>query len=149
MLLWSIAVPVREFAKNFLYPRTGGIQKNHYLGAMNDLPQQILKGSLSTIILKLLSENEAMYGYEICQRVKEITAGQMRVTEGALYPALHKLEGEGILRTHTQVVEGRTRKYYAIVPDQHGQAVSRLAQMQVFLEQLQQVLNPGANVTLT
>ncbi|MBU1822598.1 MAG: PadR family transcriptional regulator [Bacteroidetes bacterium] len=116
---------------------------------MNDLPQQILKGSLSAIILKLLSENEAMYGYEICQRVKEITAGQMRVTEGALYPALHKLEGEGILRTHTQQVEGRTRKYYSIVPDQHGQAVSRLAQMQAFLDQLQQVLNPQPNVRLT
>ena len=116
---------------------------------MNDLPQQILKGSLSAIILKLLSENEAMYGYEICQRVKEITAGQMRVTEGALYPAHHKLEGEGILRTHTQQVEGRTRKYYPIVPDQHGQAVSRLAQMHAFLDQLQQVLNPQPNVRLT
>ena len=116
---------------------------------MNDVPPQILKGSLSTIILKLLSENDAMYGYEICQRVKEITAGQMRVTEDALYPALHKLEGEGLLRTYTAVVEGRTRKYYAIVPDQRGQAISRLAQMQVFLENLQQVLNPGVNVTLT
>lgn len=116
---------------------------------MNEVPPQILKGSLSLIILKLLSEKEAMYGYEICQRVKEITAGQVRVTEGALYPALHKLEGEGLLRTHTALVEGRTRKYYAIVPDQRGQAVSRLAQMQVFLENLQQVLNPGVNVTLT
>lgn len=116
---------------------------------MNEVSPQILKGSLSLIILKLLSENDAMYGYEICQRVKEITAGQMRVTEGALYPALHKLEGEGLLRTHTDLVEGRTRKYYAIVPDQRGQAVSRLAQMQVFLESLQQVLNPGVNVTLT
>ena len=116
---------------------------------MNEVTPQILKGSLSLIILKLLSENDAMYGYEICQRVKEITAGQMRVTEGALYPSLHKLEAEGLLRIHTKLVEGRTRKYYAIVPDQRGQAVSRLAQMQVFLENLQQVLNPGANVTLT
>lgn len=116
---------------------------------MNEVPPQILKGSLSLIILKLLSENDAMYGYEICQRVKEITAGQMRLTEGALYPALHKLEGEGLLRTHTAVVEGRTRKYYAIVPDQRGQAVSRLAQMQVFLENLQQVLSPQPNLKLT
>jgi len=53
---------------------------------MSDVPPRILKGSLSIIILKLLSENDAMYGYEICQHVKEITTGQMRVTEGALYP---------------------------------------------------------------
>ncbi len=134
----QIAIP-----KNWRYAEI------EYLGPMNDVPPQILKGSLSIIILKLLSENDAMYGYEICQRVKEITAGQMRVTEGALYPALHKLEGEGLLRIHTAVVEGRTRKYYAIVPDQRGRAVNRLAQMQVFLENLQQVLNPGVNVTLT
>lgn len=132
-----------------LIPKNQRYAKNRYLSPMNDVPPQILKGSLSIIILKLLSENDAMYGYEICQRVKEITAGQMRVTEGALYPALHKLEGEGLLRTHTAVVEGRTRKYYAIVPDQRGQAVSRLAQMQAFLESLQQVLNSGVNVTLT
>ncbi len=132
-----------------LIPKNQRYTKNQYLASMNEVPPQILKGSLSVVILKLLSENDAMYGYEICQRVKEITAGQMRVTEGALYPALHKLEGEGLLRTHTALVEGRTRKYYAIVPDQRGQAVSRLAQMQVFLENLQQVLNPGANVSLT
>lgn len=132
-----------------LIPKNRRHVKNPYLSSMNEVPPQILKGSLSMIILKLLSENDAMYGYEICQRVKEITAGQMRVTEGALYPALHKLEGEGLLCTHTAVVEGRTRKYYAIVPDQRGQAVSRLAQMQLFLENLQQVLNPGVNVTLT
>lgn len=60
--------------------------KSSYLNSMSDVPPQILKGSLSIIILKLLSENDAMYGYEICQHVKEITTGQMRVTEGALYP---------------------------------------------------------------
>lgn len=130
-------------------PKNRRYIKIQYLASMNEVPPQILKGSLSLIILKLLSENDAMYGYEICQRVKEITAGQMRVTEGALYPALHKLEGEGLLRTHTAVVEGRTRKYYAIVYDQRGQAVSRLAQMQVFLENLQQVLNPQPNLKLT
>lgn len=136
-------------SKKIFIPKNRRYAKNHYLTPMNEVPPQILKGSLSLIILKLLSENDAMYGYEICQRVKEITAGQMRVTEGALYPALHKLEGEGLLRTYTALVEGRTRKYYAIVPDQRGQAVSRLAQMQVFLESLQQVLNPKSGLKLT
>ena len=110
--------------------------------------KKLLKGSLSAVILKLLSENERMYGYEICQKVKEITAGQMRITEGALYPALHKLEGEGILTTHTEVIDGRARKYYSIAEDQQGNAVNRLSQIQEFIQQLQLVLTPGKVLTI-
>ena len=58
---------------------------------------QLYKGSLNTIIMKLLEENGKMYGYEITQRVKAITLGELTITEGALYPALHKLEAEGLL----------------------------------------------------
>ena len=52
---------------------------------------KLYKGSLSTIILKLLSKEDKMYGYEITQRVKELTKGELKITEGALYHALHKL----------------------------------------------------------
>ena len=52
----------------------------------------LLKGSLQTIILKLLEDNDQMYGYEITQKVKEVSEGEIMLTEGALYPALHKLE---------------------------------------------------------
>ncbi len=53
---------------------------------------QLYKGSLTTIVMKLLEENGRMYGYEITQKVKEITKGELKITEGALYPALHKLK---------------------------------------------------------
>ena len=104
----------------------------------------LLKGSLSAIILTLLSSKGRMYGYEICQHVKELTSGQMRITEGALYPALHKMEGEGLLISHSEVVEGRARKYYAIAPDQKDHAVTQLSRIQDFINQLQAILNPGA-----
>ena len=58
---------------------------------------KLYKGSLVTIILKLLQDNDKMYGYEITQKVKELTKGELNITEGALYPALHKLEAEGFL----------------------------------------------------
>ena len=38
-----------------------------------------------------------MYGYEITQKVKELTKNKIQITEGALYPLLHKLEAEGIV----------------------------------------------------
>jgi PadR family transcriptional regulator PadR len=52
----------------------------------------LLKGTLQTIILKLLEDNSQMYGYEITQKVKEVTAGEFILTEGALYPALYNLK---------------------------------------------------------
>jgi DNA-binding PadR family transcriptional regulator len=52
---------------------------------------QLYKGSLNTIIMKLLEEKR--YGYEITQ--KSDYCHELNITEGALYPALHKLEAEG------------------------------------------------------
>ncbi|GAB3958406.1 PadR family transcriptional regulator [Spirosoma harenae] len=109
---------------------------------MNTTSHQLLKGSLNAIILKLLANTEWMYGYEICQKVKQITEGQLKITEGALYPALYKLEADGILITKTQIVEGRARKYYAIAQDQQGNALNKLAQIEQFLLQLQRILTP-------
>jgi PadR family transcriptional regulator PadR len=53
---------------------------------------ELLKGTLQTIILKVLKDEGKMYGYEITQKVKELSEGRIQLTEGALYPALHKLE---------------------------------------------------------
>jgi len=75
---------------------------------------QLYKGSLNTIIMKLLEENGRMYGYEITQKVKEITKGELNITEGALYPALHKLEAEDLLDVEVEKVDNRLRKYYKL-----------------------------------
>jgi PadR family transcriptional regulator PadR len=101
----------------------------------------LLKGTLQTIILKLLEDNEQMYGYEITQKVKELTAGEMKLTEGALYPALHKLEADGLLETFNEIVDNRVRKYYRLT-EQGGQEVtSKLQEAQAFIEQLQALLH--------
>ncbi|WP_420148774.1 PadR family transcriptional regulator [Spirosoma sp.] len=115
---------------------------------MHTTSHQLLKGSLSAIILKLLANTQWMYGYEICQTVKQLTDGQLKVTEGALYTALYKLEADGILITKTQIVEGRARKYYSIAPDQQGNAVNRLTQIEQFLQQLQRILSPDDLIKL-
>jgi PadR family transcriptional regulator PadR len=100
----------------------------------------LLKGTLQTIILKLLEDNEQMYGYEITQKVKELTAGEMKLTEGALYPALHKLEADGLLETFNEVVDNRVRKYYRLT-EQGGQVVTtKLQEAQDFIQQLQALL---------
>jgi DNA-binding PadR family transcriptional regulator len=76
--------------------------------------KELIKGTLRVIVLKLLAENKRMYGYEITQRVRELTRNEIELTFGALYPTLHKLEAEGLLVTKTVVVDGRSRKYYSL-----------------------------------
>ena len=54
-----------------------------------------------------------MYGYEITQRVKVLSEERILLTEGAFYPALHKLEGKGIIKTETIMIGKSGRKYYS------------------------------------
>src|ERR1700761_1678870 len=75
---------------------------------------ELIKGTLKTIILKLLADNKKMYGYEITQRVKELTLDRIQITEGALYPALHVLEAGGLVTTETEFIGKRVRKYYSL-----------------------------------
>lgn len=104
--------------------------------------QKLYKGSLQTIILKLLAEQDKMYGYEITQKVKELTKGELKITEGALYPALHKLEAEGLLDVEVAKVGNRLRKYYKLTETGTTETVNRLQQMQEFLNTMQHLVNP-------
>jgi PadR family transcriptional regulator PadR len=103
--------------------------------------KELIKGTLKTIVLKLLSETDRMYGYEITQRVKELTNGKIVITEGALYPLLHKLESESILITETVEVSGRTRKYYRLTENGKSSASSVVDEFMDFLATMKLVLN--------
>ena len=74
--------------------------------------KELLKGTLTTIILRLLASQGKMYGYEITQKVKILSADKILIKEGSLYPALHKLKDEGLVKTETEMVGNRMRKYY-------------------------------------
>lgn len=104
--------------------------------------QQLYKGSLSTIIMKLLEQKGKMYGYEITQKVKEITGGEMNITEGALYPALHKLEAEGHLDVEMEKVDGRIRKYYRLTESGEKETVSRMEELENFIRNMQTIVRP-------
>ena len=103
---------------------------------------QLYKGSLVTIIMKLLEEKGRMYGYEITQKVKEITKGDLNITEGALYPALHKLEAEGLLDVEVEKVDNRLRKYYRLTEKGTTETVNRLAELEDFIKNMQTIVNP-------
>jgi PadR family transcriptional regulator, regulatory protein PadR len=104
--------------------------------------QKLYKGSLQTILLRLLETNGKMYGYEITQHVKELTKGELKITEGALYPALHKLEADGLLDVEVVKVGNRLRKYYKLTTFGTKETANKLAEMQDFLKTMQHLANP-------
>jgi len=78
------------------------------MGREND-PRQ---GASAVLILRLLQERP-MYGYLLAKELAQRSEGYFDFKEGSLYPALHKLEREGLIRGEWQVVEqGPSRKYY-------------------------------------
>jgi len=103
---------------------------------------KMFRGSLDTIILKLLTEQNEMYGYEISKKVEEITKGDFKITEGALYPALHRLEAKGVLQTEHRKTKNRIRKYYSLTKSGNSTAQEMLSEMEQFIQSLQHILNP-------
>ncbi|MFT4536616.1 MAG: PadR family transcriptional regulator PadR [Saprospiraceae bacterium] len=104
--------------------------------------KELLKGTLKTIILKLLAENGRMYGYEITQKVKFLTDNKIQLTEGALYPTLHKLEADGLLVTEIEHIGKRMRKYYTVTASGDEKALSMTVEFTEFVKTMLLLLNP-------
>lgn len=102
---------------------------------------ELIKGTIQTVILKVLSDYGRMYGYEITQKVKMITNGDILLTEGSLYPHLHRMEAEGILSTETVHVGKRIRKYYKITSQGKNVVEEKLNEFASFIRTMQHVLN--------
>jgi len=103
--------------------------------------KDLIRGTLRTIVLKLLSENGRMYGYEITQKVKELSGNEISLTFGALYPTLHKLEKEGILSTAEEVVDHRTRKYDALTHAGTETAAAKIAEYFAFARTMNLIMS--------
>jgi PadR family transcriptional regulator PadR len=103
---------------------------------------ELLKGTLDTIILKLLSEHNKLYGYELTQLVKDRSEQKILLKEGSLYPALHKLEAEGLLKSEEVYIGKRVRRYYTLTAPGKKAGKQYLAELSDFLKTIEQLLLP-------
>lgn len=103
----------------------------------------LYKGTLAAVLLKILSDEGRMYGYQLSKRAKELSNGDLDITEGALYPALHKLEASGALTTDVERVGNRPRKYYKLTEKGQGEASKKIAELKEYAQNLQVLLNGG------
>ncbi len=84
--------------------------------------QQMKKGVLEMLVLKLLEEEEK-YGYQLISELKEKSDGMFLLKEGTLYPILYRLEDEAFVESRWSEPKGKevSRKYYAITEKGKGE----------------------------
>jgi DNA-binding PadR family transcriptional regulator len=80
------------------------------------LAKDLVAASAKPLLLSILAEGQT-YGYEIIQKFRELSGGEIEWSEGTLYPVLHRLEREGLIASEWREAEtGRKRKYYFLTP---------------------------------
>lgn len=80
-------------------------------GQKND----ILQGTLVLLVLRTLASNKRLHGYAITSHIQRVSADLLRVEEGSLYPALHRMEQQGWLRAEWGITEkNREARFYSL-----------------------------------
>ena len=102
--------------------------------------KELLKGTLSAIVLKLLDENGKMYGYQITQMVKHLSDDKILLKEGSLYPALHKLRDDGLITVETENIGKRVRHYYTLTPAGIKVKLAKEAELKDFINTINKII---------
>ena len=77
-------------------------------------PSDLIQGTLDLLVLRIVSL-EPMHGWAIARRIRQVSRDVLQVTQGSLYPALHRLEQQGWLKASWQASEtGRDAKFYSL-----------------------------------
>jgi transcriptional regulator len=79
-------------------------------------PSDLVQGTLDLLILKILAL-QPLHGWAIGQRLRQVSGQVLQVSDGSLYPALHKLENEGWIKSEWKPTENNRRaKFYSLTP---------------------------------
>lgn len=104
-----------------------------------DLPQ----GTLDLLILKAISL-EPLHGWAISERLQQLTADALSVGQGSLYPALHRLERQGWIKSHWQVTaNNRNAKYYELTTAGRQQLETEVTSWKRLVAVVGQVIDPA------
>ena len=96
-----------------------------------DIGKDLVAASATPLVLAILSEGES-YGYAIIKRVDELSGGELQWTDGMLYPVLHRLERNGLVKAAWGRSEtGRRRKYYRLTDQGSEELANQRRQWQV------------------
>ena len=102
--------------------------------------KDLVAASATPLVLGILSEGES-YGYAIIKRVAELSGGELQWTDGMLYPVLHRLERNGLVKAVWRRSESdRQRKYYRLTDSGREELANQRRQWQVVDSALRRTL---------
>ena len=91
---------------------------------MGQQNNDILQGTLSLLVLKALEARGKMHGYALTSHIHKASTELLRVEEGSLYPALHRMEQDGWVKSEWGMTDkGRKAKFYSLTPKGEEQLV--------------------------
>jgi PadR family transcriptional regulator PadR len=100
-----------------------------------------VKGHLDLVLLGILSQQPG-HGYAVIATLRERTDGSLDLTEGAVYPALHRLEDLGLLDSEWQPVAGRRRRLYRLTREGHAALAAERDDWTSLVSAVEAVLRP-------
>jgi PadR family transcriptional regulator PadR len=111
---FATAARERRLRPDACLHRAGGISYPRLPRGNMSKPSDLLQGTLDMLLLKMLAL-EPLNGFAVSQRLKQVSGDVLQVSDGSLYPALHKLELEGRIRSEWKTsVNGRRAKFYSL-----------------------------------
>lgn len=103
------------------------------------MDSRLLSGTVDTLLLEVVSAGPT-YGYAIAQTVLARSRGYFEITEGSLYPALHRLERQQYVESFWKEADGRERKYYKLTPAGRTALAAKKKEWRQFASGVQGVL---------
>jgi PadR family transcriptional regulator len=101
-----------------------------------------LNGVPEMLMLQLLSRRP-MHGYELVQAIRAATAGGLEFGEGCVYPILHRLETQGVLKASRESAGGRARVVYRVMPKGHAQLARSIGTWQQVVSAINHAFQGG------
>ena len=105
-----------------------------------------LSGSLDLLLLSVLADGEA-HGYAVIIRLRDASGGTFDLPEGTVYPALHRLERDGLVTSRWDSSTGRRRREYALTTSGREALVQRRREWRTFSRSVQAVIGPASTGT--
>jgi len=106
------------------------------------IDKSLMSGSMTMLILKLLSEKD-MYGYEMIDTLRQKSQNVFELKAGTLYPLLHGLEDKGLLTVYEKEFAGKVRKYYSLTKQGRGFLAKKTEEWKVYSNAVSNVLAMG------
>ena len=103
--------------------------------------RELLRGSLDLMVLSVLA-GERQYGYSIQKQIREASGERVELPAGTLYPLLHRLESDRLIRSHWEDSTGRKRKWYELTAAGRKRLAEQAQDWHRYAECIRQLLTP-------